>query len=177
VTTIRGERVTLRPFRGDEIDLVLARHGSEDEQLSEARRRRLALSGTRTAWEILFAIEVEGRLGGELQARCPEDAAPPGVYELGIELYEERDRGRGLGTEAVSMITAHLFDREGAIRVQATTDVENPAMRRSLEKCGFTFEGVLRGYMPSADGPRDYAVYGMTLGDRMGNGDGWTSTG
>lgn len=168
MTTIRSDRVTLRPFRQEEYDLVLARYAAEAPQASEARRRRLALSGTRTTWELLFAIEIAGRLVGEVQARCPEDASPPGVFELGIELYREGDRGRGFGSEVVRVLTSHLFESEGAIRVQATTDVENAAMRRSLEKCGFTLEGVLRGFMPSADGPRDYAMYGVTVADRTG---------
>jgi RimJ/RimL family protein N-acetyltransferase len=167
--------VTLRPFHEEEFDRVLDRYASEGPDRREGRRRRLQLSGTRTDWEVLFAIEVDGRLAGEVQARCPQDAAPPGVFELGIELYEADDRGRGLGSEVVGELTAYLFDREDAIRVQASTDVENAAMRRSLEKCGFTFEGVLRGFMPSADLPRDYAMYGMTRKDREGT-SGWTST-
>jgi RimJ/RimL family protein N-acetyltransferase len=49
--------------------------------------------------------------------------------------------------------------------VQATTDVDNVSMRRVLEALGFGFEGVLRGFMPDADGPpRDYAMYGVTRG-------------
>lgn len=167
MTTLHGERITLRPFRPDEVDRALARQPSEDAERREVRRRRLALSGTRTAWEILFAIEAEGRLVGDIQARCSDQAMPPGVWEIGIDLWEPADRGRGLGTEAVRLLTAHVFAREGAHRVQATTDVANAAMRRSLEKCGFAYEGDLRGYMPVADGPpRDYAMYATTFDDR-----------
>jgi len=165
VTTLYGERVTLRPFRPDEFDRALARQPSEDAERREVRRRRLALSGTRTAWEILFAIEAEGRLVGDIQARCSDQAMPPGVWEIGVDLWEPADRGHGLGTEALRLLTAHVFAREGAHRVQATTDVANAAMRRSLEKCGFAYEGDLRGYMPVADGPaRDYAMYATTIG-------------
>jgi RimJ/RimL family protein N-acetyltransferase len=167
VTTLRGERVTLRPFREGEFALALARQPSEDAEGREVRRRRLALSGTRTAWEILFAIEAEDRLVGDVQARCSDQAMPPGVWEIGLDLWEPSDRGRGLGSETVRLITSHLFDAERAHRVQATTDVGNAAMRRSLEKCGFTFEGVLRGFMPVADGaPQDYAMYATTRDDR-----------
>jgi RimJ/RimL family protein N-acetyltransferase len=176
VTTLHGSRVTLRPFHADEFDLVLRRYAHEGPDRSQARRRRLHLSGTRTAFELLLAIEVGGRLAGEVQARCPEDAAPPGVFELGIELYDESDRGRGLGSEVVRVLSSHLFEHEGAMRFQASTDVDNVAMRRSLEKCGFTFEGVLRGFMPSPDGSRDYAMYGMTATDWRTTRDTWTST-
>jgi len=166
VTTIHGERVTLRPFRPDEVDRALSREPSEDPERREIRRRRIALSGTRTAWEIMFAVEADGRLVGDIQGRCSDQAMPPGVWEVGIDLWEPGDRGYGFGSEAVHLLTAHLFAREGAHRVQATTDVENSAMRRSLEKCGFAYEGVLKAYMPVADGPpRDYAMYARTLHD------------
>lgn len=167
MTTLRGERVILRPFREDEFALALARQPSEDAERREVRRRRLALSGTRTAWEIMFAIEAETRLVGDIQARCSDQAMPPGVWEIGLDLWQPSDRGRGLGSEAVRLITSHLFEAEGAHRVQATTDVGNAAMRRSLERCGFTFEGVLRGFMPIAEGPpKDYAMYATTRHDR-----------
>ena len=155
--------MTLRPFREDEFELALAREPSEDAERREVRRRRLALSGTRTTWEILFAVEAEGRLLGDVQARCSDQAMPPGVWEIGVDLWDAADRGQGLGTEAVGLLTHHLFEHESAHRVQATTDVENAAMRRSLEKCGFSLEGVLRRFMPVADGPpRDYAMYATT---------------
>lgn len=169
MTRIVGERVILRPFRPEEFDAALAREPSEDPSRRELRRRRLALSGTRTAWEILFAVESDGRLIGDIQARSSDQAMPPGVWEVGIDLWVETDRGRGIGSEAVVLLTSHLFAQEGAHRVQATTDIDNAAMRRSLEKCGFSFEGVLRGFMPTADGvARDYAMYAMTT---MGRGE------
>jgi [ribosomal protein S5]-alanine N-acetyltransferase len=115
----------------------------------------------------MFAVETDGRLVGDIQARCSDQAMPPGVWEVGIDLWDEADRGLGLGSEAVTLLIRHLFEQESAHRVQATTDVDNAAMRRSLEKCGLAFEGVLRGFMPTADGGvRDYAMYAMTKNDR-----------
>lgn len=180
MTTVRGERVVLRPFRPREVEGVLERDarrgpGRDDPDLLDVRRKRLALSGTWTSWEILFAVEGDGRLVGELQARFSRDTLPPGVYELGIVLYEEGDRGRGLGTEAVRLATEHLFAEAEAIRVQASTAPDNAAMRRSLQKNGFTFEGILRGFMSTADGPRDYALYAITRRD-WEETNGWTST-
>lgn len=167
MTRLVGNRVILRPFREEEFDLALAREPSEDAERRQVRRRRLELSGTRTAWELMFAVEAGDRLVGDIQARCSDQAMPPGVWEVGIDLWAEADRGQGIGSEAVTLLTAHLFAREGAHRVQATTDVDNVAMRRSLERCGFAFEGVLRGFMPTGDGlARDHAMYATTTGDR-----------
>jgi RimJ/RimL family protein N-acetyltransferase len=134
-------------------------------------RERLERSGERNGWEILFAIEADGRIVGDAQARCSDTAMPPGVWEFGLELWDPADRGRGRGRECVALLTGHLFEREDAIRVQASTDVENAAMRCVLEAEGFGYEGILRGYMPHADGtPRDYAMYGLTRADWFDRG-------
>ena len=179
MTVLRGRAVTLRAFREDEIDLALERFPLPDvggDAVRARRRDRLAASGTRTDSEILFAIEGDGGLVGEIQARSPEGWVPHGVYEIGIELYELADRGRGLGTDAVATLTSHLFGEEGAIRVQASTDLDNVAMRRTLERLGFGFEGVLRGFMPTGDGALDYAMYGITREDWENVRNGWTRT-
>lgn len=173
MTILPGGAVTLRPFRPEEIepalDRVLGIQPEPDagpESPRELRRKRLALSGTRTRWELLFAIEADDHLVGEIQARSSEeDSLPPGVFEIGIEIYELEDRRRGFGSGAVDVLTSHLFEREEAIRVQASTELDNAAMRRTLERLGFGYEGVLRGFMPSPEGPRDYAMYAVTKAD------------
>ena len=165
---LRGDSVLLRGFRPEEVGSALERMQSLpaselDEDERRERRERIERSGTRGGWEIMLAIEVDGRLVGDVQGRCPRFALPRGVWELGIELWDEADRGRGFGTQAVALLSAYLFDREDAIRVQATTDVDNAPMRGVLGRLGFEFEGVLRGFMPDAGGrPRDYAMYGLT---------------
>jgi RimJ/RimL family protein N-acetyltransferase len=182
VTLLRGAEVVLRGFRPDEIDLAMERMTplptTIDEQARRERRGRLEGSGARNHWEVLFAIEAEGRLVGDVQGRCSESehAMPPGVWELGIELWDEEDRGRGLGREAVALLSGYLFAEEAAIRVQATTDVGNAAMRGALEALGFGFEGVLRGFMPTRGGPADYAMYGLTRSDWETERNGWTRT-
>jgi RimJ/RimL family protein N-acetyltransferase len=160
--------VLLRGFRADEVAVALDRMQTIpavelDEEAARERRERLERSGARNGWEIMFAVEADGRLVGAVQGRCPRLALPPGVWELGIELWDEADRGRGIGRETIALLSSHLFDGEDAIRVQATTDVDNVAMRRVLEALGFRFEGILRGFMPDPPGPpHDYAMYGVT---------------
>jgi RimJ/RimL family protein N-acetyltransferase len=120
---------------------------------------RMARSGSFVDGHLELAIEVDGRLCGSIQARAPERSLPPGVCELGIELVPDA-RGRGIGTEAVRLLGRHLLVN-GYPRVQASTDVDNVAMRRALERAGFAFEGVLRAFMPTADGRADYALYAL----------------
>lgn len=123
---------------------------------------RIDRSGEFDGTELLLGIQVDGRLAGEVQARQPRMGLPPGVFELGIDLFDEADRGHGLGHAALIQLLARLFEQEGAHRVQLTTDLDNAAMRGVSERLGFRFEGVMRSFMPSVDGPRDYAIYAIT---------------
>ena len=123
---------------------------------------RIERSGEFDGTELLLGIQVDGRLAGEVQARQPRMGLPPGVFEIGIDLFDAADRGHGVGSAALTQLVTRLFGDEGAHRVQLTTDVENEAMRAVSTRLGFRFEGVMRSFMPSADGPRDYAIYAMT---------------
>ncbi|MGH2724308.1 MAG: GNAT family N-acetyltransferase [Actinomycetota bacterium] len=170
---LKGERVLLRPFREEEADQVwrISRSGV-DGFMPDPRRptkraiaKRVERSGQLVDGRLDLAIEAEGRLVGEIDARQPKGALPQGVFEFGIAVYDRDDRGKGFGEQAVWLLTRHLFEAERAERVQATTDVENRPMRGVLEKLGFAFEGVLRAYGYGDDGRRDYAMYAMTRSD------------
>jgi RimJ/RimL family protein N-acetyltransferase len=153
--------------REHEYDGMAFPDGFDDEQRA-LLHERVAHSGDFHLGEYLLAIEAEGRFVGEIQARSAPHAMPPGVFELGVALFDETDRGHGIGTTAVRLMTERLFADGEAHRVQATTDVDNAAMRGSLQHLGFRMEGVLRGFMPSKDGPRDYAMYAITDEDYRG---------
>jgi len=122
-------------------------------------------AGEPSEGRIDLAVEAGGRLIGEIDARHPRWAVPPGVWEIGISMFSGADRGRGYGREAVALLCDRLFEREGAGRVALTTDLENAPMRAVAERCGFRFEGVLRSFMPSRRGRRDYAMYAITKDD------------
>lgn len=174
MTRLAGERVSLRPYRADEASILestwadaewFAPKGTGPRELASRVRERVRRSGSFTEGALILAIEEGDRLVGEVQARQPVNGLPPGVFELGIELFDDADRGQGLGADAVIALARHLFDDRQAHRVQLTTDLENAAMRRVAERLGFSFEGVLRSFMPGPDGPRDYALYAITKRD------------
>jgi ribosomal-protein-alanine N-acetyltransferase len=164
--------VTLRPFRPEEGEIVWEARRRRPTPTSpitpgsrRAIQRQVERSGELREGFLRLAIDAGGRLVGEIDARCPVTAFPPGVFELGIELYEEADRGRGYGSAAVALIVDRLFGRERAERVQASTAVGNVAMRRVLEKVGFAYEGTLRSFMPADGGREDYVLYALTRED------------
>ncbi len=167
-------RVSLRPFRPEDFDAMwAARHvGSvrartEDDGVMQRRlRARIERSGRFVEGRIDLAIELDGRLVGGIEARQPREGLPRGAYELGISLFAEADRGQKVGTRAVELMTERLFADPETARVQASTWVENAAMRRLLERLGFALEGVLRSFMPRPEGGRDdYALYAVTRED------------
>jgi len=59
-----------------------------------------------------------------------------------------RFRGRGLGVEALTAITAHVFSTTGAIRLEGQTREDNHAMRAVFDRAGWTKEAHYRRSWP-----------------------------
>lgn len=89
-------------------------------------------------------------------------------WEIGIALFPEH-RGQGVGTEAQIQLTKYLFDTTAAERVQAATEADNLAEQRSLEKAGFTREGVLRAWGIRAGAWRNAVIYARLRSDSDGD--------
>ena len=73
--------------------------------------------------------------------------------------------GKGYIPEATRAIIAWAFRQPSIYRVYATTDVDNVASQRVLEKVGMHCEGILRKYIlhPNiSDVPRDSYMYAIT---------------
>lgn len=141
--------------------------------------------GFRSEAEILRRLEDDGLLGGDHGKLVVEvvgeggptaigdvgwhavDYGPPPVsrcWNIGITLVPEW-RGHGYGTRAQRLLAEHLFATTVVERIEASTDVENTAERRALERAGFTFEGVLRRAQFRAGGWRDMALYSLVRGE------------
>jgi RimJ/RimL family protein N-acetyltransferase len=171
---IRGQLVLLRAFHESEYprlwesELAAGVDARDDEQ-REKFYERLRLSGGWTPQELRLAVEVEGEVIGDIQARRWGASLPPGVTELGVQLFADA-RGRGFGTDALRTLDRHLFEEDGFHRVQLSTDVDNAAMRRVADKAGFREEGTLRGYWSEDGAIHDYVMYGRTLADHVADG-------
>jgi RimJ/RimL family protein N-acetyltransferase len=74
-------------------------------------------------------------------------------------------QGRGLVTEAVQTLARFVFDGLHARRVEVRMSSVNTKSRFVAERCGFTFEGVLRQDSLDVNGqPRDTVVYARVRG-------------
>ncbi|MEO3814450.1 GNAT family protein [Sphaerisporangium sp. B11E5] len=86
------------------------------------------------------------------------------AWRIGREMVPAA-RGQGYGTEAMRLLVGWLFANTDANRVDGYTDCGNTASRRSVEKVGWRFEGVLRGAVYRDGEHRDMAMYGLTRAD------------
>lgn len=86
-------------------------------------------------------------LNGERVTLRPVDVADdPADQSCGfrILLANESFYGRGLGTEATTLILAHAFDTVGVNRIELEVYTFNPRARHVYEKVGFVLEGTKR---------------------------------
>jgi ribosomal-protein-alanine N-acetyltransferase len=89
-----------------------------------------------------FCIEIDGVAVGGIGVHPGEDVHRHTTtvgYWLGEEFW-----GRGIMTEAVTVVTDFCFENFPLRRISPEVFANNPASARVLEKAGFTFEGCLK---------------------------------
>ena len=93
-----------------------------------------------------LVVTADGECVGDVAWYRPDWGPGEGsrAWGIGIGLLPAA-RGRGIGTWAQAELTRLIFLHTTANRVEASTDVTNRPEQRSLEKAGFTREGVMRG--------------------------------
>lgn len=130
--------------------------------VEEIRARVEARSETAISPEadgpVEWIIEVNGEPAGRI--RLTIDDHLHRIASIGYSLISAQ-RGKGAASTAVRLVTALAFDTNGfdVGRVDAVAAVENAASRRVLERAGFQFEGVLRGYLIIRGERVDHAIY------------------
>ncbi len=82
------------------------------------------------------------------------------AWAIGISLIAA-GRGQGYGPEALRILAAYLFERSPVQRIEGSTDIDNVASQRALEKAGFTREGVNRKAQFRAGGLHDLVQYSL----------------
>jgi ribosomal-protein-alanine N-acetyltransferase len=172
---VSGSSVTLRPVTEDDLAL-LARFANEPAfslpfewagfGSSEASRRRWEQDGFLGADPRQLTVAGVGGSGlGWVTWRDPHLFGRAGwTWEIGILLAPEH-RGRGVGTAAQRLLAEYLFETTLVHRLAANTEADNIAEHRSLERCGFRREGLLRQAGFRGGRWRDVVVYALLKGD------------
>lgn len=86
------------------------------------------------------------------------------ALNIGVSLIPEA-RGHGHGSEAQRLLAALLFRLFDVERIEAMTDVENVPEQRSLQKAGFTREGIMRRAQFRARAYHDLVSYSILRED------------
>ena len=129
------------------------------DQTQEFVQACLRLWEGETRFPYMMAVKENGQVIGMIDPRIEGS-------RLGIGYVAARAHwGKGYVPEATRAVIDWAFRQASIYRVYATTDVENSASRRVLEKVGMQCEGILRKYIlhPNlSDIPRDSFMYAIT---------------
>ena len=143
--TIVGELVTVRPFLDEDIDAIW-------EMMQDPEGNDL------TATDEVFDFDqiaewyrTRNDADGRLDLAIVENATGQWAGEVALNEYDEEAEscsfrtslrgpawfGRGLGTEATTLILNHGFDQVGLRTITLEVLARNPRAKRAYEKAGF----------------------------------------
>jgi aminoglycoside 6'-N-acetyltransferase len=169
---LAGARVTIRPGRPEDVDVLRAMLAEESVARwwgEPAPRAGLAAdllgrgegdgasggeshgaSGDGDGSDVLLVVEVDGVAAGGIQYHEETD---PMYRHAGIDIFlGRRWQGRGLGSEAVWLLARYLVEERGHHRLTIDPAASNEAAIRSYAKVGFRPVGLLRRYERGPDG-------------------------
>lgn len=148
---LRTERLTLRPLREDDVDIVVAYRNDpavaeyQDWDLPVTRERVERQIAAQGAWTDLvpgeprqIGIDLDGELIGDLYVGLDEHG---GVAEIGFTLRPEH-QGKGYAFEAASAVVADLIERLGCHRLVGQLSPQNARSARLLERLGMHVESL-----------------------------------
>jgi RimJ/RimL family protein N-acetyltransferase len=93
----------------------------------------------------LAVIDEDATLVGDVSWHRVDHAPPPHGWCWNIGAWIHPDyRGKGHGTRAQVALVEYLFAHFTFERIEASTEADNVAEQRALEKAGFRREGLLR---------------------------------
>jgi [ribosomal protein S5]-alanine N-acetyltransferase len=170
---LRGERVVLAPLREADLPAFYEAHVEIRTRgayfplgvVSESTWR--SLFAQHGLWErdegTLLIRDLDGRIVGHIEFFPPVGYWD--AYELSYQLYDEAFAGRGYTTEAVQLLVDYLFATKKKHRIQLVIVPANSASRRIAEKCGFAYEGLVRGAFFNDGRNHDVGLYGLLRDD------------
>ena len=174
-----GEKISLKPAQPEDYQLF-ADWWSDPKYLGNFYNIT-----PETPQTVQHLVEVKSKEGGVYLIIDKETKKPLGTigywnpftmspafngFEIWYQVHQDH-RGRGLATQAASMLVNHLFNTTAVNRIQATVVVGNDASCRVLEKSGMSKEGVMRGVWFLNGVYRDEHLYSIVRGDWVSDMD------
>ena len=164
---LRGRLCTVRRWRMSDAEAVV-RHANNIKVARQLRDRFPHPYTRRHALDFLkfsiepsdpsnLAIEVDGEAAGAI-GYVPGTDVERYSAEIGYWLGEAH-WGKGIVTEALVLVTEHVFGAPNLLRLFALPFADNPGSIRVLEKAGYVREAVLKSSSVKYGVPRDQALY------------------
>ncbi len=152
---LRGTKVMLRPYRREDQEHILSWVNDKDvvrylthlfdmpytEENARVYIDRV-LEGPADRAAFVIAEAGTGDYLGQIDLNSINNRDRKAV--LGIAIAAEKDRGRGVGREAIRLLCRYGFMTLGLNRVELTVHADNERARRCYRACGFREEGVQR---------------------------------
>jgi RimJ/RimL family protein N-acetyltransferase len=167
---LRDGDLVLRPWTEDDVPALVA--GCNDPEIAHwipliphpytEEDAREFLRGEATPEHTALAIELDGRVVGGIGMglNSREYRATMGYWVAASE------RGHGVCTRALRLLTRHALAELDVQRVDLVTDPDNVASQRVAQKVGFRREGVLRAHLRHPDGRiRDSVMFSLLPGE------------
>lgn len=149
--TLTTKRLTLRPFREDDVEALYAYSKDEavgrnagwkphESLLESSDILHLVFLDQPTVWAVERTADrrLMGSIGLITDSARQYGSSRSLGYALGVDYW-----GQGYMTEAARETVRFGFAQMGLDLISATCYPDNPASRRVLEKCGFRYEGML----------------------------------
>ncbi|MBU9766139.1 GNAT family N-acetyltransferase [Mycobacterium sp. TNTM28] len=167
---LAGPRVWLRPPAVGDAEALFTRVASDPEvtrylswrpHAGVAETRRVITTLFNVDGEQTWLVEIDGEVAGLCALRRPQ----PYVVELGYCLARPW-WGRGLMSEAVSLMVADLQSDPTVYRLSAYCHIDNAGSAGVLRRCGLSLEGRLARYglFPNlSDEPQDVLLFGKAV--------------
>ena len=133
-------------------------------QSESAFKKTFAEGGFWRPEEGMFLILDGDELAGHIEFFRPVNYWD--ALELSYQLYDSKFAGRGFVTEAVQLAVDYLFATKKFYRIHLVIVPENAASRRIAEKCGFVFEGTVRGAFFNDGRNQDVVLYSLLRSDK-----------
>jgi RimJ/RimL family protein N-acetyltransferase len=164
---LAGTRCTVRPWRMEDADAVV-RHANNVNVARQLRDRfphpytrgnafAFLKAAVASADASNLAIEVNGEAAGGIGYVRGVDVERYSA-EIGYWLGETY-WGRGIGSEALILVTDHVFRALNLLRLFALPFADNAGSIRVLEKAGYVREAILHASSVKYGKPRDQALY------------------
>lgn len=167
---------TLRAIHPDDLDFLVSEYdgpestgefgwfGWRDQQ--QVRHDLAASKPLEDGRGRLVIADDDGKPVGLMSFITTFNGPPPGgdCWNLGIWIGPDH-RGKGHGSEAQRLAADYLFAHTLRERVEASTDVDNLAEQKALQKAGFTREGVVRHGSFRDGAYRDMVLFSKLRGE------------